>query len=56
MRWAWVLMVLALMCAALIVIRGAVVRDGLSLLALALATASLLAALLSRGVERRSGR
>ena len=37
MRWASLLMFLALLCALVVSLRGAVVRDGLSLLALALA-------------------
>jgi hypothetical protein len=52
MRWAIGLMCLATICGIAIVIRGAVVRDGLSLLAVAFAAASLVAALVSHLAEK----
>ena len=56
MRWASLLIFLALLCALVIVLRGAVVRDGLSLLALALAAAALLAVWISRRASREQRR
>lgn len=52
MRWAFLLMCLSSLTAIAIVIRGAVVMDGLSLLAIVLMLAALLAAFLTHLAEK----
>ncbi len=54
MRWAILLMGLAGVCAVVIVVRGVLVYDGLSLLAVAFVAASFLAAFLSHLADQRA--
>lgn len=56
MRWAFLFMVLAMLCALVIVLRGALVRDGLSLLAVAFAAASLLSLWLTHLADKATRR
>jgi hypothetical protein len=53
MRWALLFYVLSVLTAVVIVIRGAIHFDGLSLLAVALVAAALMSAFLSRQASKR---
>ncbi len=56
MRWAFLFMVLAMLCALVIVLRGALSYDGLSLLAVAFTAAAFLALWLSHLAEKEHRR
>lgn len=56
MRWAFLLMSLAGVCGLVIVVRGVLHYDGLSLLAVAFVLASFMAAFLSHLVDLRRQR
>jgi hypothetical protein len=52
MRWAFLFMVLAMLCALVVVLRGALVRDGLSLLAVAFVAAAFMSLWLANLAEK----